>query len=264
MVARNVLTKKDFKIPGQLGARAVMMLIRMQEVVSEKGAYNYVEVGSYKGRSLFPHIMDDDCKYALSIDLRPELTPDERTPIADYHHITADSMVKTIGRHCESYKLEKLETLTTDSTGISKRKRDEKFDLALIDGEHTNEAAFNDFLNLIPHMKDSSIICFDDTHIVYSGVANAISFLNSAGVAHKVLFSSGCITALLLGEYASRRDIETPARIHNTREDMRKRYRENLVKSHLVNYAAEYGATDPDVREALVAALSIPYSGPAD
>ncbi|MGB0506944.1 MAG: class I SAM-dependent methyltransferase [Pikeienuella sp.] len=261
MVARNVLTKNDFRIPGQLGARAVMMLIRMQEVASERGAYNYVEVGSYKGRSLFPHVMDDDCKYALSIDLRPEFTPDERVPIADYHHITAESMVRAIGRHCEPQKLEKLETLTTDSAGITSRTRNDRFDLALIDGEHTNEAAFNDFLNLYPHMNESCIICFDDTHIVYSGVANAISYLNAAGVAHKALFSSGCITALLLGDYAARDDVETPQRVHSTRDQMRTRYKENLIRSHLVNYAAEYGAKDQEVRAALMAALKIPFTG---
>ena len=184
MVRRHQLTNEDFKIPGQLGFRAVQVLIRIQELVSEKGDYNYVEIGSYKGRSLFPHVIDDDCKHALSIDLRPEFTPDERTPVDYYHHVSAESMLAAIGRHTDAANLAKVETLTADSRDIHTRKGDALFDMALIDGEHTNEAAFSDFLNLYDVMKEDCVVCFDDTHIVFAGIANALRFLEREGRPH--------------------------------------------------------------------------------
>lgn len=256
MVKRNQLTNEDFKIPGQLGFRAIQVLIKVQEVISEKGDYNYVEVGSYRGRSLFPHVIDDDCKHALSIDLRPEVTPDERTPINDYHHISAASMLQAIGRHCEPHCLDKIETLTADCRQIGERKGDALFDLALIDGEHTHEAAFSDFLNLYGVMKDDCIICFDDTHIIYSGIMNALSFLEREGRPHRALFMKGCITALLIGEYAERERIRIPPRLYTSREAMREMHRETLIRSHLVNYAAEFAAKDDEVKAALTAALN--------
>lgn len=255
MVKRNELSNDDFKIPGQLGFRAVQILIKMQEMVSEKGAYNYVEIGSYKGRSLFPHVIDDDCKHALSIDLRPEFTPDERTPIDYYHHISAESMLATIGRHCDPKCLDKVETLTADSREIGTRKSDALFDMALIDGEHTNEAVFNDFLNLYGVMKEDCVICFDDTHIVFSGIANALAFLEREGRPHRALYLKGCITVVLIGEYALRERIRMPPRLYSSQDEMREMYRETLVRSHLIGYAAEYAAKDEEVKAALAEAV---------
>ena len=255
MVKRNQLTNKDFKIRGQLGFRAVQVLIKIQELVSETGAYNYVEVGSFRGRSLFPHVIDDDCKHALSIDLRPKITPDERTPVLDYHHVSAESMLATIASHCDPRCLEKVETLTADCRQIGERKGTALFDLALIDGEHTHEAAFSDFLNLYGVMKEDCIICFDDTHIVYSGIMNALSFLEREGRPHKALFMKGCITVLLIGEYAERERIRIPPRLYSSQAEMQEMHRDTLIRAHLLSYAGEYAARDDEVRAALSAAV---------
>src|ERR1044072_3278451 len=40
--------------------------------------YNYLEIGSYLGGSIQPHLLDEKCARIISIDKRPEKQPDER------------------------------------------------------------------------------------------------------------------------------------------------------------------------------------------
>lgn len=262
MVKRRVLTQDHFKIPGQLGFRAVQILIKVQEWVSEDGPYNYVEIGSFRGRSLLPHVWDDDCEHALSIDLRPSFTPDERSPIDYYDEVSAESMMAAIARHVPKKNLKKVECLTADAREIGSRKGTAKFDLALIDGEHTNEAAFSDFIHLLPEMKDECVVIFDDTHIVFSAVANAITLLESQGRPHKALFMKGSLTILLIGDkFVDRAKVPIAPRLFSSREEQAALYRETLIKAHLTDYAAEFAAKDEDVRAALEAAIHTPPQG---
>lgn len=197
MVVRDRLTPDDFVIKGQLGPRALRVLIRVQELVSARGAYSYVEIGSYLGRSLQSHLQDEDCARALSIDLRPDVTPDERGALGMYSGITADDMIEGLRRICSEGDLTKLEAATATSDIL--RGRDERFDLALIDGEHTNTAAFRDFLNVLGVMEPEGVICFDDTTLVYAGISNALAVLEERGIQHAYAFCKGGITVIALG-----------------------------------------------------------------
>ena len=42
------------------------------------GAYHYLEIGSYLGGSIQPHLLDRHCAKIYSIDKRPLNQPDER------------------------------------------------------------------------------------------------------------------------------------------------------------------------------------------
>ncbi|MEO9826548.1 MAG: class I SAM-dependent methyltransferase [Paracoccaceae bacterium] len=192
-------TVDDFKVYGQLGSRAIAVLIRVQELISARGPYQYVEVGSFMGRSLQPHIQDADCTRAVSIDLRPDVTPDERGALDDYEGISAEDMIKGLAEHCSADDLAKLETIT-DTSDALRRFEPEQFDLAFIDGEHTHVAAFRDFLNVFRVMRPNGVICFDDTTLVLAGIRNALTLLEERGVPHAMAFGRGEITVVALGE----------------------------------------------------------------
>ena len=194
-------TIDDFKVHGQLGSRAIRVLIRVQEIVSARGPYDYVEVGSFMGRSLQPHIQDADCRRAVSIDLRPDVTPDERGALDDYEGITAEGMIEGLAEYCSHEELAKLETIT-DTSDALRAFEPEQFDLAFIDGEHTHVAAFRDFLNIFRVMRPNGVICFDDTTLVLTGIRNALTLLEERGVPHAMAFGRGEITVIALGEEA--------------------------------------------------------------
>lgn len=195
------VTYDSFKMEGQLGSRAIRVLIRVQELVSARGPYDYVEVGSYLGRSLQPHLQDDDCKRAVSIDLRPDLTPDERGALDDYQDITADDMIAGLAQHCSPTDLAKLETIT-DTSDALRAFEPAQFDLAFIDGEHTHVAAFRDFLNVLRVMRPDGVICFDDTTLVLTGIRNALTVLDAHGIPHAMAWARGEITIIALGQGA--------------------------------------------------------------
>ncbi len=203
MVTQGVLGYDDFKVEGQMGSRALKVLVRAQEIVSDRGSYRYVEIGSYLGRTLQPHLQDKDCKKVLSIDLRPDVTPDERKMLRDYQGITAEDMVTRLAEHVGTKDLGKLETVTDTSGSLRTRsKREAPFELALIDGEHTVTAAFCDFLNLLPRMRPNGMVLFDDTSVILPAIQNAIAMLQAEGRPAAAFFGVGGISAIALGEGA--------------------------------------------------------------
>lgn len=199
MVAQGTLTPEDFKMSGQLGSRALNVLIRVQELVSARGPYAYVEIGSYLGRSLQPHVQDAACTRAVSIDLRPDVVSDERGDLDMYKGITADDMVRGLSEVCSQEQLGKLEAVTANSDALRVREG-ETFDLAFIDGEHTNTAVFRDFLNVLRVLSGDGVICFEDTSLVLPGILNALAVLDDRGIAHAHVFGKGNITVVALGD----------------------------------------------------------------
>lgn len=78
----DTLTPDDFKVEGQLGSRAIRVLIRVQNLVAARGSYDYVAIVSYLGRALQSHFKELDCGSAPSFDFESGMTPDERSRAA--------------------------------------------------------------------------------------------------------------------------------------------------------------------------------------
>jgi len=212
MAQPGTLSAENFQINGQIGPKGMKSLIALQESISSWAkTYAYVEVGSFRGKSLQPHINDPDCTYALSIDLRPQVAADDRlVDITGYDLVTANDMVANLRNHCSDEELSKLEVFTGDSSAVRRRKSKRKFDLAFIDAEHTIRGAFTDFINLLPEMKTNAIIGFDDTMLILPAVEAAAAYLDHAGLANRVVYTKGGVGAILLGTYADRELIIRP------------------------------------------------------
>lgn len=254
MARAGSLSFEDFKVHGQLGSRAIRVLIRVQELISARGPYEYLEIGSFMGRSLQPHVQDGDCKRAVSIDLRPDVTPDERGSLEDYEGITAQDMIDGLAEHCSSAELAKLETIT-DTSDVLRDFEPDQFDLAFIDAEHTNEAAFRDFLNVLRVIRKDGVICFDDTTLVMSGILNAKSVLEDRGIPYVLRCGLGGVTVVALGDKAqSFIDGFDPA-LFLAQERVQRRARRRMSTVALREASLDMMTADRAVRRRMVMAL---------
>ena len=78
-----------FPVVSQTSSSDKLFLLGTMRLVRNTGAYNYVEIGSFRGGSLSPFLMDPACKNILSIDDRGRVQPDERGLNFDYTGITS-------------------------------------------------------------------------------------------------------------------------------------------------------------------------------
>ena len=58
--------------------------------------YKYLEIGSYLGGSLQPHLLDEKCAKIYSIDKRPETQPDERGVDYTYLNNSTERMLELL------------------------------------------------------------------------------------------------------------------------------------------------------------------------
>lgn len=78
-------------------------------LVRKMRSYAYVEIGSFRGGSLTPFLMDRACSMVLSIDERGRVQPDERGIAYDYSEITTQSMLDELC--CHDIQTDRLKTL---------------------------------------------------------------------------------------------------------------------------------------------------------
>jgi hypothetical protein len=147
--------------------------------------------------------MDPACETILSIDDRGRVQPDERGIDYDYSDITTQTMLDEL--HRGGVKTDKLKTFDGSVHELDEH-HPASFDLAFIDGEHTDEACFRDLLWTLPLMKPNAIIAFHDSTLVYKALKLTMLYLDKIGV--KFTFfkrADSEMSALLLGSY---RDID--------------------------------------------------------
>src|SRR5476649_1069213 len=156
-----------FPIESQSSDRDKEFLLAAKRLIADVApAYDYLEIGSFLGGSLAPFLNDPACQSILSIDERGKTLPDERGALFDYAGITTQSMLDRL--HRAGLATTKLATHDgpIDTLPASER----RFDLAFIDGEHTDQACFRDFLWALPMMKPDSAILFHDSSLIYKAI----------------------------------------------------------------------------------------------
>lgn len=109
-----------------------------------RGEYNYLEIGSYLGGSIQPHLLDKKCRTIISIDKRPKSQPDERGFDWTYLENSTERMIENLKQVAPEY-LEKIKTIDGSTEEIDPLSISEPIDLCLIDGEHTDVAMRRDF-----------------------------------------------------------------------------------------------------------------------
>lgn len=172
--------------------------LRLQQVIrTHVQPYTYLEIGSEIGGTLVPYLLDDTCKSAVSIDLRPLEVPDERGVVFDYGTAnTTARMLDTLTKAVGSVPLRKLTCLVCDASSVRVDQLPARPQFAMIDGEHTNTACFSDVISLLPLIADDAVIAFHDANLICDAIENAEKMLTHIGIEHATVFLPDCVAAI--------------------------------------------------------------------
>jgi len=222
--------EKCFPIQSQTSLSDKAFILNAMALINQPGDdYSYVEIGSYLGGSLTPFLTDTHCKLVLSIDERERQQEDERGAKFDYVGITHKTMIDNLNAH--GINTEKLQTFDGSIDAI--KTPDNAFDLAFIDGEHTDVACFRDFLWVLPMMKPDAIIMLHDSTLIYKAIRLIQLYLRKLGLQFNFFKKAGSeMSGIFLGKFAK---IDIPA-VFGTEENPDDFYvaAETAIINHLI------------------------------
>jgi Methyltransferase domain len=192
--------KAAFPIPSQTIVSDKLFLLGAARLMREHaGEYRYIEIGSYLGGSLTPFLLDAACKAVLSVDERGRVQPDERGISYDYTAITEQTMLDNLAAH--QIPTQKLKTFDGAISALTEH-HGEPFDLAFIDGEHTDEATFRDFLWTLPLMRSDAVIMCHDSALIFKALRLTQIYLRSQKIGYEFFKGADSeMSAFVLGRY---------------------------------------------------------------
>jgi len=192
-----------FQVESQTSDDDRRSLLRLQNIVRNGDRpYIYLEVGSHLGGTLFPHLIDSSCGTAISIDPRPTCQPDQRGRSFDYAGNSTSRMIGTLGKFASHGQMAKLRTYDIDASQIATIDDAIRASLVLIDAEHTNRAAFRDFLCIIPHTEQDAIVSFHDSNLIFDALMNIETFLRYSGRRFSAFYLPDNVYAVAFGGLA--------------------------------------------------------------
>ena len=189
------------KIESQSSVEDKQSLLACQFAVREiAGEYKYLEIGSYLGGSIQPFLLDERCKLIYSIDKRPLIQADERGVDYTYLNNSTERMLENLKKVAPE-QIEKIQTVDSDTKKIEAETIKEKFELCLIDGEHTDEAVMSDFKFCLNILSKNGAILFDDANVIYNGIANCINYLEEKSVNYRAYCLPNKIFVIEINEF---------------------------------------------------------------
>lgn len=176
-------------------------------------SYRYLEIGSFLGGSLQPHVVDPDCVEIISIDPRPALTHDERGLGLAYVDNSTRHMLELLGRIPEG-NLAKLRTLEAEVSQLSPAQITPAPDYCLIDGEHTDAAVLADARFCLQVVQPAGSLVFHDANITYGAIHRFLGELEAMGRPFQafVLPDAVFVVDLGLGNLCEVEPVRTQAR----------------------------------------------------
>lgn len=178
-------------------------LLRVQAAVrAARPAYRYGEIGSHLGGSLVPHLLDPACAAIVSIDPRPLSQPDERGRDFTYQDNSTARMIEDLRPRVGEAALGKLRTFDLDARDVPAGPDTTGLDLVLIDGEHTDTAAFSDFVSMLPLLAPDAVVAWHDADLVIDALQNAERLLEHRGIPFRTVLLPDVVGAIGLGTAA--------------------------------------------------------------
>lgn len=160
--------------------------------------YNYLEIGSYLGGSIQPHLQDSKCAQIYSIDKRPLHQPDNRGVDYTYLNNSTARMIELLEKVAPT---DKVKTIDGDTRHISTTQVTKKIQLCLIDGEHTDEAVFSDFKFCLQVLDKNGAIVFHDAPIIYNGITLCIDYLKKNDIKFRAYGLPDIVFVIEIGEF---------------------------------------------------------------
>jgi hypothetical protein len=179
-------------IPTQLSPGDCRVLQAVQNHISQQQPYVYLEIGSYLGGSLSPHLTTPRCEQVWSVDTRRTGQIQDERAIDYAYTVTTQHMLDQLRDN--NIPTERLHTIDGTVSDVP----DIRADLIFIDGEHTNSAVISDAVNCLRF--DPRIILFHDDWIVHEGIDHVIQYLQDQSVpADHYKMRDSDITAVVFG-----------------------------------------------------------------
>ena len=193
------------KIKSQLSEYDKRSLLACHLAVRELAApnYNYLEIGSYLGGSIQPHLQDERCARVWSIDKRPLHQPDNRG--VDYTYLN-NSTKRMLELLAEVAPVDKIRTIDGDTRQIKPSEIGEKMQLCFIDGEHTDEGVISDFKFCLEVLDTNGAILFHDAPITYNAIAECVEHLKTTGVKFRAYSLPNIVFAIEIGDFPMHRN----------------------------------------------------------
>lgn len=174
-------------------------LLALRKIVQAEAPCVYLEIGSELGRSLLPALLDPECTAVHSVDLRPVSTPDSRGRTWEYG-ITTQQMRDSLAAVATPAQMDKLYTYDMDTEQFAKQ-----FglyaNLVFLDAEHTNTAAFKDFLNIYDLLPTNAIFAGHDSNLVFDAIQNIEALLKHRGTQFHLAYLSDVVFAFAFGKF---------------------------------------------------------------
>ncbi len=153
-------------------------LLAIQLALRERlPSYAYLEIGSYKGGSLQPFLLDPRCAQIHSIDLRPREARDVRGG-QNYSENTTACMLRLLAS-IPGAQLHKVKTYEAATGDIPIATVSPKPNLCFVDGEHTDEAVLGDSRFCLDVLAENGCIVYHDANLVYRGLNMFLEELSS-------------------------------------------------------------------------------------
>jgi predicted O-methyltransferase YrrM len=205
------------KIPSQSTDHDKQSLLAIELAVRELVRdYTYLEIGSYLGGSIQPHLLDPLCRRIYSIDKRPYSQPDARGYDWIYQNNSTARMIELLSE--VSPDTSKIITIDGDTKSIDLSQVSESVDLCFIDGEHTDTAVLSDFKFCLSVLKDNGAIVFHDAQITYNGIAACIEHLQKNDVKFNAYALPNIVFVIEIGEFALHKHAKIVERLTNNHE----------------------------------------------
>lgn len=159
-----------------------------------------MEIGSYLGGSIQPHLLDDYCAKIYSIDKRPPQQPDERGIDYVYQNNSTQRMLDQLSAVAPE-KMFKLKTIDNDTSKIKASEIADKIQLCFIDGEHTDTAVMSDFRFCLDVLDENGAILFHDSQITYNGIAQCVEYLKKNNISFRAYNLPSVIFAVEINHF---------------------------------------------------------------
>ena len=126
---------------------------------------------------------------------------DERGAL-EYVGNSTRRMISTLKAAGGSDIIAKLTTFELDISDIDPAQIGAPIHIAFIDAEHTNRAAFRDFLQAFKLVNRDALIVFHDLNILVDALCNVEAFLKFVDVKHHVFYLADHVFVVALGKLA--------------------------------------------------------------
>jgi len=180
-------------VPSQTSNGDKRSLLACQLAIrSSRTPYHYLEIGSYLGGSLQPHVVDPLCASIVSIDKRPTVHADQSGVTNTYAQNSTTRMLDNL-RAISPSGIDKINCIDADAAEIDVAGIITPPQLCFVDGEHTDTAVWSDYSFCRRVIASDGAIVFHDANIVYRGLFTIMQALRQEGADFRAYVLPDCV-----------------------------------------------------------------------